>query len=880
MAQKTGAPKKKTAAKKGAAQRKPQKTKAAIDRELTEKKRKRQSIAVIIFAFGILFTLMVLFRGISEQLHNVLCGIFGGTVCSLLWCVLTFYIAVLLALDDPESRISVKISQAIGVIMLFSIFFYCVTLADELRGDSFGNVVNSLWIEACNGRGPGEIGGIPGWLLVSFIGKPLTIVLVILVSFVLIMLLTKTGLIQLFRTVSEPVKKVSKKASDRAAERAVERAAVRAEKAKRFEIVEQTPSKRRHRFDIDVPIDDMPVAQEPKKRVSAKNHVLIEEQPADEDVGDIKPAKAGRKRKAEIVDISVQDEFPEVPEVTDEQSVAELEAIAEKALAKKTKKQKTAEIEKEAEKFEKEIAEAQTPVNEYVFPPIDLLEMPDKSKNTATTAELTETARKLVETLQEYHVDATVSDMSRGPAVTRYEVTPAAGVRINKIVTLTDDIALRLAAKAVRIEAPIPGKSAVGVEIPNRMRSVVSVRELIDSEQFRSAKSPITVSLGKDIEGNIVLTDLSKMPHLLIAGSTGMGKSVCINSILVSLLYKSSPEDVRLIMVDPKSVELDVYNGIPHLLVPVVCDPKKAAGALQWAVTEMLKRYALLKDHGVRNLDGYNKLAEKSDELEKLPRIVIIIDELADLMAASPKEVEDAIARLAAMARAAGMHIIIATQRPSVDVITGTIKNNIPSRIAFTVSSQVDSRTILGEGGAEKLIGKGDMLFNPVGASKPIRLQGCFVDDPEVERVVDFVKANSSASYDDEIAEQIERIAAENASSGTKTSAAADDDMSNEDPMFIKAIDVVIESGQASTSMLQRRLGVGYARAGRLIDQLAERGIIGPYAGSKPREVLMSRQQFLEMTMSRDDYAEIADVPGIDGAADMLDDDDDDDSPF
>ena len=427
-------------------------------------------------------------------------------------------------------------------------------------------------------------------------------------------------------------------------------------------------------------------------------------------------------------------------------------------------------------------------------------------KNSGTTddlqKELTETAEKLIRTLDEYSVKASIADISRGPTVTRYEINPAPGVKINKIKNLSNDIALRLAAQSIRIEAPIPGKAAVGIEIPNKNKQMVRIRELIGSREFVEAKGSLIVVLGKDIEGNIVLCDLSKMPHLLIAGSTGSGKSVCVNSMLISLLYKYSPEEVRMVLIDPKSVEFDMYNGIPHLLVPVVCEPKKAAGALQWAVSEMLKRYSMLKEHGVRNIDGYNRLAEETGEFEKLCRIVIVIDEMADLMIASPKEVEDAIARLAAMARAAGMYMVLATQRPSVDVITGTIKNNIPSRIALAVSSQVDSRTILDEGGAENLIGYGDMLYHPMGSSKHIRVQGCFVDDAEVDRVIRFVKQNGLAEYDDSIADEIERNSLEN--SGDSAA-----EFEGKDEFFEKAVEVVTEAGQASTSMLQRRLGVG-----------------------------------------------------------------------
>ncbi len=417
--------------------------------------------------------------------------------------------------------------------------------------------------------------------------------------------------------------------------------------------------------------------------------------------------------------------------------------------------------------------------------------------------------------------------------------------KISKITNLADDIALNLATAGVRIEAPIPNKAAVGIEVPNKNTSVVNMRDLLESSQFLASKSKLSVALGKDIAGNITLADIAKMPHVLIAGATGSGKSVCINSIIISLLYKASPGEVKLLMIDPKVVELGIYNGIPHLLVPVVTDPRKAAGALGWAVTEMLKRYKLFADNNVRDLKAYNKLCARSEEKERLPEIVIIIDELADLMMAAPNEVEDSICRLAQMARAAGMHLVIATQRPSVDVITGIIKANIPSRIAFAVSSQVDSRTILDMGGADKLLGKGDMLFSPVGSAKPIRVQGCFVSDKEVESVVSFVKNREERQqYDEEIMEEIEKQAVTEKNGKRGAGAEESDDA---DEMFPQAVECVVEAGQASTSLLQRKLKLGYARAARIMDEMEQRGIIGPFEGAKPRQVLLSRQQWLEM---------------------------------
>ena len=480
----------------------------------------------------------------------------------------------------------------------------------------------------------------------------------------------------------------------------------------------------------------------------------------------------------------------------------------------------------------------------YEYPPVELL---SKGKKTSrgSAKMLADTAAKLQKTLYSFGVSAKVENVSVGPTITRYELKPAEGTRVSKIANLADDIALNLAAETIRIEAPIPGKQAVGIEVPNKEKEAVHLREVIESSEFENNKSKLSVALGKDVAGKTIIADIGKMPHVLIAGSTGSGKSVCINSIITSIIYNAKPSEVKLVMVDPKVVELSVYNGIPHLLIPVVTDPKKAAGALAWAVQEMDDRYNKFAQKGVRDLKGYNKAIEKENENAKLPQIVIIIDELADLMMVAAKEVEEAICRLAQKARAAGMHLVIATQRPSVDVITGLIKANVPSRIAFAVSSQVDSRTILDSTGAEKLLGKGDMLFYPVGASKPIRIQGAFVSDEEVEKIVDFIKANAGeVNYSEDIIESIEK--SNKSDKELLESEACEDDS---DPFLQDAIETVIETGQASTSFIQRKFKVGYARAGRIIDQMEERGIISGYQGSKPREVLMSKEKWEELKM-------------------------------
>ena len=499
----------------------------------------------------------------------------------------------------------------------------------------------------------------------------------------------------------------------------------------------------------------------------------------------------------------------------------------------------------EAQQVTAEIAQNQAKkAPEYCFPPMDLLKRPARAAADGTE-EMRENSRRLNETLASFNIDAHIINVTRGPSVTRYEVELDKGVRLNKLTGCADDIALSLGASGVRIAA-VPGKiSVVGIEVPNRTVTTVSLREVIDSDAFGSAKSKSSVALGKSIDGACVVGNIGKMPHLLIAGTTGSGKSVCMNSIIISLLYKAGPEDIKLIMVDPKMVELGIYNGIPQLLIPVVTDPKKAAGSLQWAVTEMLRRYKAMSDLGVRDLESYNSIVTAEEDGQKLPTIVVIIDELADLMMVAAKEVEDSICRIAQMGRAAGMHLIIATQRPSANVITGLMKANIPSRIAFSVASAMESRIILDTMGAEKLVGKGDMLYAPIGSGKPLRVQGCFVTDSEVEAVAEYVKENYVADYNQDVLDEIEKKAQQ---TGKKPASVADPEPSDEelegDEMLPAAVDVILETGQASVSMLQRRLKLGYARAARIVDEMEEKGIVGPFQGSKPRAILITKEQW------------------------------------
>ncbi len=508
----------------------------------------------------------------------------------------------------------------------------------------------------------------------------------------------------------------------------------------------------------------------------------------------------------------------------------------------------------------------------YQYPPVSLLTQSDGVGDDQAQGELRQNQDRLADTIRSFGVEANIVNVVRGPSVTRYEMELDQGVKLSRVTNLADDIALALGAEAVRI-APIPDKiSTVGIEVPNKLVSTVHIHDVIDDAAFRNHSSKVAFAVGKDIGGNAIIGNIARLPHLLIAGTTGSGKSVCTNSLIISLLYKATPEEVRLIMVDPKMVELGVYNGIPHLLIPVVTDPKKAAGALQWAVTEMMKRYRTFADMGVRKLEEYNAKAAKTEGVEKLPYVVVLIDELADLMLVAAKEVEESICRVAQMGRAAGMHLVIATQRPSADVITGLMKANIPSRIAFAVSSSLESRIILDTTGAEKLVGKGDMLWNPLGAQKPLRVQGCFVTDEEVEAVVDFVKQSGSTQYDQDVMEEIERNAQEKEKAAKGVGGSAPDEAGDEgfDELLPAAIEVVVELGQASVSMLQRRLKLGYGRAARLVDQMEEKGVVGPFEGSKPRQVLITKEQWQEMQYRQGmNAAPAGEMPEDDDAQDL-----------
>ena len=606
---------------------------------------------------------------------------------------------------------------------------------------------------------------------------------------------------------------------------------------------------------IDFPLDDEP-ARKPTEKAPEKEGRFTgffrhksDQQKTPDQVLSEKPVKTPAIPKGEepVVSAPVPVAAPAPAPVSESVPLTE-EPVSPRKEKANTAKEVAAQTAAVTAEIEEKLAGGE---DIYQFPPITLLRASRGENHIEAGAELRNNSRRLAETLTSFGVDATPGDVIHGPSVTRYEFVLDQGVKLSKITNLADDIALALGATGVRI-APIPDKiSVVGIEVPNKHVTPVLIRDVIESRDFTEHKSKTAFALGRDIAGKNVIGDIEKLPHVLIAGTTGSGKSVCTNSLIISMLYKSTPDEVRFIMVDPKMVELAPYNGIPHLLIPVVTDPKKAAGALQWAVFEMMKRYKTFSEHGVKKLEEYNRLARATEGMETLPSVVVVIDELADLMLVAAKEVEESICRVAQMGRAAGVHLVIATQRPSADVITGLMKANIPSRIAFAVASSLESRIILDNTGAEKLVGKGDMLYAPLGAGKPTRVQGCFISPEEIEQVVEFVKQSGEVHYSDEVIAKIEESIQEKEKSSAKGGPAAAADSGDEegDELLPAAVDVVLETGQASVSMLQRRLKLGYSRAARLVDQMEERGIVGPFEGSKPRQLLITRAQWQEMQM-------------------------------
>lgn len=788
-------------------------------------KKRASNIDLAIVALMILSVLLcVLIYGksgiIGIKLNEILGGMMG--IIKYILPIGTFAIGIKLALDDDE-YLTAKLTQYAILLISVAVLMSAWQINSgemSIANKDISTIVKDAYNFGMQDKGGGALGAILATPLANLLSPVGAIILCI--GIVVMLAVFTFGI-----NISEMINNFVEKTEEEREERLERKQQIKEEKQK---------TRQESRQEI---LENKRKAKELQKE-QARREALEEENVGEQ----IKINFGGRileeddKKGRKKYDHSNDDLTPLTKETKKTQSIQP--DVIENNLFRQEEEKKE---DKTKEVLQLEHAMVVEDEN-YEYPPIELLSKPDKKKLKGGAKALTDTATKLQKTLYSFGVSAKVENVSVGPAITRYELKPAEGVRVSKIANLADDIALNLAAETIRIEAPIPGKQAVGIEVPNKEKEAVHLREVLESEEFQNNKSKLTVALGKDVAGNIQLADIAKMPHVLIAGSTGSGKSVCINTIISSIIYNAKPSEVKMVMVDPKVVELSVYNGIPHLLIPVVTDPKKAAGALAWAVQEMDNRYNLFAAKGVRDIKGYNKAIEKEEEQGTLPQIVIIVDELADLMMVAAKDVEEAICRLAQKARAAGMHLVIATQRPSVDVITGLIKANVPSRIAFAVSSQVDSRTILDSVGAEKLLGKGDMLFFPTGFPKPVRVQGAFVSDEEVEKIVGFVKQNGTANYSEDILETIENS---NKTEKELTQEQAEDDET--DPFLMDAIDAVVEQGTASTSFIQRKFKVGYARAGRIIDQMEERGIISGYQGSKPREVLMSKERLDELKM-------------------------------
>ena len=805
------------------------------NKKQTKKKQDSQSflkdeiIILSALAAGILLLISNFGIGgfVGDAVSSVLFGLFG-TIAYIIPILLFIGIAFVIS-NKGNSIAYIKTAAGAGFTLMVCTLFQLI-----MNEYTAGTRLFSYYkISSMHKDGGGLLGGIVVSALCPAIGVIGTYVIVIILCIICLVIITEKSFIRGVKKGSEKAyssaKQDAKKRKEQAELRREKRAQEREQKAAEKE------RKRKDNTVSGVSFDTTLVKKSPEMR----------EITPPEDVPDLFaeeiPSYDGRE--AEVSKNIVPDDIT----INRAQPIMEEEApipepVPEKRKTKESKKQvetATANVEQEIKKSEEKRAK------EYVFPPLSLLKHGKKSGGDSD-AHLRQTAMKLQQTLQNFNVNVTVTNVSCGPSVTRYELQPEQGVKVSKIVGLADDIKLNLAAADIRIEAPIPGKAAVGIEVPNKENTAVMLRDLLETDEFQNHESKIAFAAGRDIAGKVVVADIMKMPHVLLAGATGSGKSVCINTLIMSILYKADPKDVKLIMIDPKVVELSVYNGIPHLMIPVVTDPKKAAGALNWAVAEMMKRYDLFAQYNVRDLKGYNAKVETVEAIEeegkpeKLPQIVIIVDERADLMMVAPGEVEESICRLAQLARAAGIHLVLATQRPSVNVITGLIKANMPSRIAFSVSSGVDSRTIIDMNGAEKLLGKGDMLFYPAGYQKPARVQGAFVSDKEVQAVVDFLVKNSeSVQYNEEITNHVNSASV--AAGGTVSGNSGADDR---DAYFVDAGKFIIEKDKASIGMLQRVFKIGFNRAARIMDQLAEAGVVGEEEGTKPRKVLMSMEQF------------------------------------
>ncbi len=796
---------------------------------------KNEFISLFIIVAALLLGALLYVPGsvVGGWVRNLCTGLFGlpAYVLPLLMLAFGIHRAVGKGYETHRHKYTQIFLLVVSVSTLFQLFSG-LTPINPLYADS----IAEYWNGGIFGYGGGVIGGVLCDVFAAPMGKIAAGIILFTVFTVLVMILTKwSPLKALLRVIIRSfvdVKEVQRKAREEARKREEELAAKRGEPAKDkkrpianfsddeviFNDKDRVPAVIPKPYDDDsyipasirdIPIDGDEIGYDFNELDKILDRILPE---------DLRPAKPEVEAGGSESDDAGETDKTPLPQKAESLTVEETEEISQ-------------ELDEAFERIP------------YTYPDFSLLDLSKSEIDSEDSrTELKETATKLIATLKSFNVEAKLLNVSKGPTVTRYELKPGEGVKVSKIVGLSEDLALRLATSGVRIEA-IPNKEAIGIEIPNKKVAAVSIREVLDSDEFKNFPSKLAFALGKDIAGKNVVVDLGKMPHLLIAGTTGSGKSVCINTLITSIIYKADPNEVKLLMVDPKVVELNVYNGIPHLMIPVVTDPRRASGALYWAVQEMTRRYAVFAENNVRDIAGYNEMILENGGENTMPYIVIIVDELADLMMVAPGEVEDSICRLAQMARAAGMHLVIATQRPSVDVITGLIKANVPSRISFAVSSQIDSRTILDASGAEKLLGRGDMLFSPVGSSKPTRLQGAFISDKERERVVDFIKSGHTARYDEDVLEKIENGKTVNISGN-------DDDPGDSDELLPRAIEIAVDTGKISASYLQRRLKIGFSRAARIVDQMEERGWIGPQDGSKPREVLISKEDYLEMSIN------------------------------
>jgi S-DNA-T family DNA segregation ATPase FtsK/SpoIIIE len=819
--------------------------KARSGAALARDTKRRKLWSLVLFCIGILFIVFAFVgdagaetKNAADHINTFLRGLFGFSMFFV--GPILIYIAVMISMNKGKGSVVAKLIQLCFIILLISAGIQIIFVGsfDDLTGGGLASYAL-------------------GWVLMQF-GNPTAGIIVGLIFFVVFMLASDITLYEFLKIIAKPFRFIGKKIKEKSEQMREDSEHLRLYNEQRQKLDEQAKlesdkdEEKKKEKAIDAELEKrLKIAAieaagnsaggraPPKPIFDEDRHRDFHDELQSYITGEPKP-----ERDEQLTVDNGQLTVNEEPEVIEKPDGFE-QAIEEYA--------------KERQEDEKPINIELSAVKEpqYTLPPVTLLTEPEPVQSTLDIqSELTQNSETLVETLKSFGVQTKIVGVCRGPAVTRYELQPAEGVKISKITNLVDDIALNLATVGVRIEAPIPNKRAVGIEVPNRTPDKVFIRSLIDSDAFRSNDSKLAAVIGMDISGEIIVCNIAKMPHILIAGTTGSGKSVCMNSIIMSIMFRAAPEDVRFVMIDPKMVEFTIYNGIPHLLIPVVTDPKKAAGALGWAVTEMLNRNKTFSEYGVRDLAGYNSLCVGDPELDKMPQIVVFIDEFADLMMAASGEVESAVCRLAQMGRAAGIHLVIATQRPSVDVITGLIKANIPSRIALRVASQVDSRTIIDSlGSAEKLLGNGDMLYNPVGMPKPVRVQGCFVSEKEVERTVEFIKKSFVLDYDEsvikEIEENAELVGLSKSDREKKSAEIGELDLS--DDKLDEAIDAVIEAGQASTSYLQRKLKLGYGRAARLIDIMEQMGVVGTFEGSKPRQVIMTRQEWLERKVNKQD---------------------------